>query len=76
MVMAGLIVVLTCLEVVIHNYGDLTPTVFFGFQCFKSILTIAGLTSSATACTTSWVKFGTFNKYYVYVAIGFGGTIL
>lgn len=76
LVMAGLSIILTCLEIVMHNNGDLTPTVFFGFQIFKFILATAALASSALATTTSWMKLGTFNKYYVYVAIGFGGIVL
>lgn len=74
LVMACVGALLTCLEIVMHSHMDLTPTMFLIFGLIKTTLALLSVAIDAYATSQTWFK-QEYNKYFVYVAIGWSAVI-
>lgn len=75
LVMACVGVLFTCLEINMHSHMDLTPTLFLISGLIKTTLALASVAIDAYATSQRWYKLE-YNKYFVFVAIGWSTIIL
>jgi hypothetical protein len=70
MVFATIALVITCAEVMVFVYNELTPKVFLWSNVFKLAIGLAPIGYQISVTQTSWIK-QPLNKTYIAVAFGF-----
>ncbi|KAE8442226.1 hypothetical protein EG329_003697 [Mollisiaceae sp. DMI_Dod_QoI] len=65
---------LTCTEIVLYIYSDLSPTIFLGSSLMKAVTWTIVLVLDVTAISSNWEK-GPWNNYILYVMVGFAGAV-
>jgi hypothetical protein len=75
LVMACVGVIFTCLEIIMHSHMDLTPTLFLISGLTKTTLALASVAIDAYVTGQGWYKLE-YNRYFVFVAIGWSTIIL
>jgi len=69
---ASATLVLTCGEIIMHQFRDLSPGVFLSSSLFKCLLWIGPLVFNIVTTSGNWAM-DNYNHLYLDVAIGFAG---
>lgn len=65
---------LTCTEIVLYIYSDLSPKIYVSSALMKAVSWTAVLVLDCVALGSDWEK-GQWNDYLLFVVIGFAGAV-
>ncbi|KUJ07601.1 uncharacterized protein LY89DRAFT_359004 [Mollisia scopiformis] len=74
LVLAAIALLLTCAEIVLYVYSDLSPAIFLGSSALKAGTWTVVLVLDILAVSSNWEK-GQWNNYIIYVVVGFAGAV-
>lgn len=65
---------LTCIEIVLYVYRDLSPAIYMGSALMKAVKWTIVLILDIVALKSDWAQ-GQWNNYIIYVVIGFASAV-
>ncbi|CZR67563.1 uncharacterized protein PAC_17462 [Phialocephala subalpina] len=74
LVFASIGLMLTCVEIVLYVYRDLSPFLYLSSSFIKVVTWTAVFALDIVAISSNWEK-GQWNNYIIYVVVGFAGAV-